>query len=76
MKFGEKFISIPRTVDPFTLTLDEAQSLIDQKEKEDAPVHNYQNEPVTKGKGRFGPFLKWKDYFINIPKNIIQIPFP
>jgi DNA topoisomerase-1 len=42
--------------------------LIDQKEKEDAPVYNYQNAPVTKGKGRFGPFLKWKDFFINIPK--------
>jgi DNA topoisomerase-1 len=68
VKFGEKFISIPRTSDPFTITIDEAQSLIDQKEKEDAPVHHYQNEPVTKGKGRFGPFLKWKEYFINIPK--------
>jgi DNA topoisomerase-1 len=68
VKFGEKFISIPRTSDPFTITIDEAQSLIDQKEKEVAPVHHYQNEPVTKGKGRFGPFLKWKEYFINIPK--------
>ncbi len=68
VKFGEKYISIPRTADPFTITIDEAQSLIDQKEKEDAPVHHYQNEPVTKGKGRFGPFLKWKEYFINIPK--------
>ncbi|MFY8012270.1 MAG: type I DNA topoisomerase [Saprospiraceae bacterium] len=68
VKFGEKFISIPRTADPFTITIEEAQNLINQKEKEDAPVHHYQNEPVTKGKGRFGPFLKWKEYFINIPK--------
>jgi DNA topoisomerase-1 len=68
VKFGEKFISIPKSNDPFTLTLDDAILLIDQKEKEDAPVYNYQNNPVTKGKGRFGPFLKWKDFFINIPK--------
>jgi len=68
VKFGEKFISIPKSNDPFTLTLDDAKLLIDQKEKEDAPVYNYQNAPVTKGKGRFGPFLKWKDFFINIPK--------
>ena len=68
VKFGEKFISIPKSNDPFTLTLDDAILLIDQKEKEDAPVYNYQNIPVTKGKGRFGPFLKWKDFFINIPK--------
>lgn len=68
VKFGEKFISIPKSNDPFTLTLDDAKVLIDQKDKEDAPVYNYLNAPVTKGKGRFGPFLKWKDYFINIPK--------
>ncbi|MEY3321454.1 MAG: hypothetical protein RLZZ417_1037 [Bacteroidota bacterium] len=68
VKFGEKFISIPRSIDPFTLSMEEAQVLIDQKEKEDAPVYHYQNAPVTKGKGRFGPFLKWKDFFINIPK--------
>jgi DNA topoisomerase-1 len=24
--------------------------------------------PVTKGKGRFGPFIKWNDIFINVPK--------
>ena len=26
------------------------------------------NMPVTKGKGRFGPFIKWNDLFINVPK--------
>jgi len=24
--------------------------------------------PVTKGKGRFGPFIKWNDLFINVPR--------
>ncbi|HLL42622.1 MAG TPA: topoisomerase C-terminal repeat-containing protein, partial [Segetibacter sp.] len=23
---------------------------------------------VTKGKGRFGPFIKWNDLFINVPR--------
>jgi DNA topoisomerase-1 len=68
IKFGEKYISIPKTADPFTLTLQDAKILIDQKEKDDAPVFMFQNAPVTKGKGRFGPFLKWKDLFVNIPK--------
>jgi DNA topoisomerase-1 len=27
-----------------------------------------QDLPVTKGKGRFGPFIKWNDMFINIPR--------
>ena len=68
VKYGEKYISIPRTIDPFSITLEDALALINQKEKEDAPVYHYQGAPVTKGKGRFGPFLKWKEYFINIPK--------
>ena len=25
--------------------------------------------PVTKGKGRFGPFIKWNDLFINVNKS-------
>ena len=50
------------------MSLEEAATLISQKVKEDAPVYYFQDEPVTKGKGRFGPFLKWKNTFINIPK--------
>jgi DNA topoisomerase I len=34
----------------------------------DAPIAVVQDMPVTKGKGRFGPFIKWNDLFINIPK--------
>ncbi|MCC6689410.1 MAG: DNA topoisomerase I, partial [Saprospiraceae bacterium] len=34
----------------------------------DAPVTEYQGMPVTAGKGRFGPFIKWNDMYINIPK--------
>jgi DNA topoisomerase-1 len=28
----------------------------------------YKGEPVTKGTGRFGPFLKYKDLYVNVPK--------
>lgn len=30
----------------------------------------YQGEPYTKGKWRFGPFLKWKTLYVNVPKAI------
>lgn len=26
--------------------------------------------PITKGRGRFGPFIKWNGLFINVPKRI------
>jgi DNA topoisomerase-1 len=28
----------------------------------------YEGMPVTKGKGRFGPFIKWNDLYINVPR--------
>ena len=35
---------------------------------EDAPIGFYDEKPITKGKGRFGPFIKWNNLFINIPR--------
>jgi len=50
------------------LSKDRAIELIYQKRKEDAPLGTYQGLPYTKGKGRFGPFLKYNGMFINIPR--------
>lgn len=68
VKLGEAFISIPRGEDPLEVTLDRAIELINEKQKADAPISTYDNKPVTKGKGRFGPFIKWNDMFINVPR--------
>jgi len=68
VKFGDQFISIPRGEDPLDVDLDRAVQLISEKQKADAPVAYYDEKPVTKGKGRFGPFIKWNDMFINVPR--------
>lgn len=68
VKFGEQFISIPRGEDLHEMELERAIELINEKQQADAPIAMYQNLPVTKGKGRFGPFIKWNDMFINIPR--------
>ena len=70
IKFQDKFISIPRGEDPLECTLDRAKELIDERLKQDAPIASYKGQEVTKGKGRFGPFLKWNNMFINIPRRI------
>ncbi|MGF2412595.1 MAG: type I DNA topoisomerase [Ferruginibacter sp.] len=67
VKFGDQFISIPRGEEPGAIDIDRAIALIEAKRVEDAPVAHYEEKPVTKGKGRFGPFIKWNDMFINIP---------
>ena len=68
VRFGKTFISLPKGEDPLDVTLERAQVLIDQKEQADAPIATYKNEPVQKGVGRFGPFIKWNGMFINVSK--------
>jgi DNA topoisomerase-1 len=66
VKFGKKFVSLPKGMNPLNIELKEAIVLIKEKEKADAPIYTYQELPVQKGKGRFGPFIKWNNMFINV----------
>jgi len=68
VKWGEQFISIPKGEEPSDVDLQRAVEIITAKQVEDAPVGYYDSKPITKGKGRFGPFIKWNDLFINIPR--------
>ena len=68
IKLGEQFISIPKGEDLHQMEMERAIELINEKQKADAPIAMYENMPVTKGKGRFGPFIKWNDVFINVPR--------
>ncbi|PZR25133.1 MAG: type I DNA topoisomerase [Citrobacter freundii] len=68
VKWGEEYISIPRGTDLATVDLDRAIELIKEKKQADAPVGFYEEKPITKGKGRFGPFIKWDGMFINVPR--------
>ena len=68
IKFSAKSISIPNGIDPHSVDLNLAIELIEEKLKSEKPIHTYNDKPVTKGKGRFGPFIKWNDMFINVNK--------
>jgi DNA topoisomerase I len=68
VKWGEQFVSIPKGEEPIEVDLNRAIEIIQAKQVEDAPIGFYEEKPITKGKGRFGPFIKWNDLFINIPR--------
>jgi DNA topoisomerase-1 len=68
VKHGEQFISIPKGSDLAEIDLERAIEIINAKQVEDAPIGYYNEKPITKGKGRFGPFIKWNDLFINVPR--------
>merc|ERR1712072_219282 len=63
-----KFISLDKGESAFDVDLDRAIELIKAKQKADAPIATYEGLEVTKGKGRFGPFIKWNGIFINVNK--------
>ncbi|MGY8944664.1 MAG: topoisomerase C-terminal repeat-containing protein, partial [Flavobacteriales bacterium] len=68
VKFGTMFVSLPKEEDPMSVDLDRATELIEEKRLADAPIYTYEKLPVSKGVGRFGPFLKWNSMFINVNK--------
>ena len=68
VKWGEQFISVPKGEDAYAVDLKRAVEILQAKQVEDAPIGFYDEKPITKGKGRFGPFIKWNNLFINIPR--------
>lgn len=68
VKFGSTFVSLPKGENPIAVDRDFAIELIEEKKKADAPIYIYNDLPVTKGKGRFGPYIKWSGMFINVNK--------
>lgn len=68
IKMGSLSASIPKGEDPGAVDLERAKEIVRQKQAENAPIHFYEQKEVTKGRGRFGPFIKWDGMFINVSK--------
>jgi DNA topoisomerase-1 len=68
IRFGAMFVSLDKGENPMEVDLPRAEELIVAKQKADAPVYHYEDLPVQKGVGRFGPFIKWNSLFINVSK--------
>jgi DNA topoisomerase-1 len=68
VKWGDEFISIPRGTELASVDTEKAIEFIKAKREADAPVGEYDGKPITKGTGRFGPFIKWDGMFINVPR--------
>ncbi len=67
VKWGDEFVSIPRGTDLGSVDTEKAIEFIKAKQVADAPVGEFDSKPITKGTGRFGPFIKWDGLYINVP---------
>ena len=68
IKYQKIFIPIPPEFNPFTITIEKSIELINIKRESQKPIMIYKSHDVTRGKGRFGPYLKWNGIFINVNK--------
>ena len=68
IKFDGKYVSLEKGENPMSVDLERAIELIENKRKADAPIGYYEEMPIQKGVGRFGPFIKWNSIFINVNK--------
>ena len=63
VKYGSMFVSIPKDLDPLTITLEEAQELISRKQEAEANkfIKSFDEMPGLEVlNGRFGPYLSYK----------------
>ena len=69
IRFGKTFVSLDKNENPLSVDLKRAVELIERKRRADAPIGEYEGMPIQKGVGRFGPFIKWNNTFINVNKS-------
>lgn len=68
IRFDKMYVSLDKGENPMDVDLDRAIELIEAKRKADAPIGHYEEFPIQKGVGRFGPYIKWNSMFINVNK--------
>ena len=70
VKHDEKFVSLTQQDDPYTI--DEARTieLLQQKRAEAVTeaLGEFEGQLVTTGKGRFGPYVKFADKYVSLPR--------
>lgn len=71
--YGDMFVSIPKTTNPLEITLDEALTLIRNKQQTDAQkvIKTFAEEPDLQIlNGRYGPYISYQKKNYKIPSNI------
>ena len=68
VRYDGVFVSIPRTIDPFTITMDQALELIQSKQQSSKPVHDFGDIKVLNG--RYGVYIQTPEGNYRIPKSV------
>ena len=66
VRIGKTFASLPKGADPFSMTLDSAVELIEQKQNAALPIHDWDDIKVLRG--RYGAYIKQGENNYRIPR--------
>lgn len=66
LRYQGGFVSIPRTIDPMQITIEQAKDLIDKKNQKQEPIHVYGDIQVLNG--RYGAYIKAPSGNYKIPQ--------
>ncbi|MBD2704367.1 type I DNA topoisomerase [Spirosoma sp. BT702] len=71
VKHDDKYVSLTKEDDPYTIDEARAIQLIQAKRAESISeaIGEFEGKPVTTGKGRFGPYVKFDDKYVSLPRN-------
>ena len=74
IQHNKVYVSLPKTLDPMEITLEEAEQLILEKRQKEAERHikTFEEEPQLEIlNGRYGPYITYKGSNYKIPKDIV-----
>lgn len=66
LRYKSTFTSLPKSYDPYTITLDQAIAVLDQQQKQQLPIHVYGDIQVLNG--RYGAYIKTSQGNYKLPK--------
>ncbi len=66
VKQGAAFYSIPKAINPLTMSMDDAIEIIEKKRQANTPIHEWGNIQVLHGK--FGAYIKYNGENYKLPK--------
>ncbi|MCC7301255.1 MAG: type I DNA topoisomerase [Bacteroidia bacterium] len=67
IRHGDEFISLPKGEDPYSVSAERVKEIL-RMPRLPRPVGQLEGEEITANKGRFGPYLKFKNGFYSLKK--------
>ncbi len=71
VKHDDKYVSLTKEDDPYTIDENRTIELIQAKRAESVSesLGEFEGKLVSTGKGRFGPYVKFEDKYVSLPRN-------